>query len=796
MHGVMFLARHELLRRYRTIVGLTLFVAVSGAMVLAVFSGARQTATALDRFKQSSRAADVELLLPGVSDNELRAVRNLPGVVGVGSMNANAVTFPAIPALETVGSSVDRSMGTVVDRVRILSGRAANPDAADEITISETLAHSIHARIGDHLDALSYSPAQVEATLNGVADVGTLSGPGIKLKIVGIHRQLLDLGERGQAGGFVMLTPAFDRTYADQVGVYGVRLRLRLSDGESGEARTIAAAKKLFGPALFATQGMAVEIEGAHDAINLVAAALRALAATMTLACAVAFAVLLGREVRLAGPDQATLLALGVNRRERTMVGAAPALPIAVFGTVFAVAGAYLLSPRFPTGVARRADPSVGYRFDLPVVALGAVGLIVLVAALAVATSYRAARVRGVRRLPTAGRSERSVLLRLLRVGLSVPVANGTRMALDGGGGTDPIPVRSSLVSGAVGVAGFTAITVFLSTLGHLGATPRLYGWSFDFVVADAKSNTPCGRTETYGLATMTGISSLSEVCYQNIRIDGRPDVALAFTPLSGPLIEPTVLSGRAPIGASEVALGSATLKQLGKKLGETVTVESQDARRTYTVVGSAVFPALGQPQALDDGAIFTGDGLRPLFTINIFWRYIVGTVTAGTTPSDVGSRIASNTDLTGFAEPRPPVEVERLRDVRWFPLTLGTLVGVLALIAVTHTIVSSGRRRRREFAVFGVLGLTPRQIRSSISWQSVVIALVSVILGAPIGLVLGRQVWQITSRQLGVSDRVVLPVAAISFVVLSTVAVLLAVALRPAKRAAEAQLARSLRSE
>lgn len=75
MSGVTYLARREIIRRHRTIVALTLFIAGSGATVLSMLAGARQTATSLERFKHVSRAADVELLVSGPSDDQLRRRR-------------------------------------------------------------------------------------------------------------------------------------------------------------------------------------------------------------------------------------------------------------------------------------------------------------------------------------------------------------------------------------------------------------------------------------------------------------------------------------------------------------------------------------------------------------------------------------------------------------------------------------------------------------------------------------------------------------------------------------------------
>ena len=51
-------------------------------------------------------------------------------------------------------------------------------------------------------------------------------------------------------------------------------------------------------------------------------------------------------------------------------------------------------------------------------------------------------------------------------------------------------------------------------------------------------------------------------------------------------------------------------------------------------------------------------------------------------------------------------------------------------------------RRRRRDFAVLRSIGLTRRQVRSTISWQASTLTAVALGLGIPLGIVCGRMAW------------------------------------------------------
>ena len=61
MGAVALVALREMRRRWQGVVALTLLIGLVGAAVLAAGAGARRTGTALDRFRETSLAADIEL---------------------------------------------------------------------------------------------------------------------------------------------------------------------------------------------------------------------------------------------------------------------------------------------------------------------------------------------------------------------------------------------------------------------------------------------------------------------------------------------------------------------------------------------------------------------------------------------------------------------------------------------------------------------------------------------------------------------------------------------------------------
>ena len=127
-------------------------------------------------------------------------------------------------------------------------------------------------------------------------------------------------------------------------------------------------------------------------------------------------------------------------------------------------------------------------------------------------------------------------------------------------------------------------------------------------------------------------------------------------------------------------------------------------------------------------------------------------------------------------------------------PLLLGLALGLLALLTITHLLLTSVHRRRRDLAVLRALGFTGGQVRATVSWMAVTLA-VALAVGIPVGLLCGRQPWRVFAGQLGISDVTQTPV--LSFVLLAVAGLALAVAIAsraghlrqprpPGRRAAE----------
>jgi hypothetical protein len=397
----------------------------------------------------------------------------------------------------------------------------------------------------------------------------------------------------------------------------------------------------------------------------------------------------------------------------------------------------------------------------------------------------------------------------IARFGLRPPAAQGVRMATEPGRGASAVPVRSAMFGAAFGVVGLTALIVFASSLGQLASTPRLYGWTWDFKAPDLTFMSKCG-TDDFGLSAVSGVAADAAVCYQTgLPIDGRPTTGWGFTPLHGS-IDPEVVAGTVPRGSSEVALGAATLRALGKKIGDTVRVSGVKKVLEYRIVGQVVLPPLddGEIQPLAEGAAFSGSGFAPLVDATGATRYLIGTFDRGADRAAVLRRVDAISAFNappqqssffgeqGASRPTHPPEVTRLRAVNWFPPLLAALMAMLALVAVGHGIFTTTRRRRGELALLKTFGFERRQIRAALAWQVTTLAVIGLVVGIPLGALVGRVVWDAVASSLGIASVVVVPSLAVALVVPCVIGVMNALAFFPARSAARVWPAVALTGE
>jgi len=138
--------------------------------------------------------------------------------------------------------------------------------------------------------------------------------------------------------------------------------------------------------------------------------------------------------------------------------------------------------------------------------------------------------------------------------------------------------------------------------------------------------------------------------------------------------------------------------------------------------------------------------------------------------------------------------QANQVNQLLYFIYALLALAIVIGLLGIGNTLALSIFERTRELGVMRAVGMTRRQLRSTIRWESVIIALQGTVLGLAVGVFFG---WALVLAQKNQG----LSVFSVPFRTLLIVIILaglagVAAAILPSRRAAKLNVLRAITTE
>ncbi len=774
-------------RRLVTQVVLAATIALAGGAVLACVAGARRTATADDRFVAEAKMPDAAIDLEPIEglsiDAQIEAITNLPQVAGFAHV-ANYAVIPTATSEEyqIFFAPLDDGLGVDVMEPRYIEGRA--PKAADEISMDENRAELLGLELGDTVPAVSYTPADVETLY---ANEGRMDdppgGPPLELRLVGIERTPASIASDLDIASMTTASKAFSEQYGDEIGEFGEVLVVDLDDGDDAKTQFAREVQDMLGSPQ-AIEGGGEGTGSVGSTVGFAARSLAIVAAIMAIAGLVAiFAVML--RLSAAGQDEHEVLdAIGVGPSARRRASALEPGPGAVAGVFGAVVVAAAASPLFPFGLAGRAEPHPGFDLDPLVLVAGGVVLALAVVGLAVLASRLSARRRG-----AATRHPSALVRQLAGSGAPVAVVTGSGFVLERG--RSSIAARSAAVGVAFGSAGLVAVAVFAASQGALEHTPARWGQVWDAEISLAS-------LDQFPAADFVAVN---DVRATQLLINDRPVVVRSYASDGDPLM--MVVSEGRPAGPGEVILGGQTMSDLGVSIGDRVTLQGNLGETELEVVGQGVFSGIVDVPLIDEGAGVVAQtlaGITDPESDDSFGTWLAR-LAPGTDVADLAPPVATAEGWTEAAAvreltPVKPDEFDRLAEVRSLPWLLAALLGVLAIATMTSMLIVTVRRQRRDLAVLRAVGVAGGGVRRIVSVQALVVSAMGLIVGVPLGIVIGRVAWMSVARGLGVVVHTSVPVLWLLAIVVAVIVVDLVSSLLPARSAARLRPAETLRSE
>jgi ABC-type lipoprotein release transport system permease subunit len=800
-------ATADVRRRWRSLVVLGLLAGVTASLAISAFAGARRTDTALARLDHVTNAPDAIIFASQVLDLHPDWSR-LAARPEVAQFAVWDLFFCNINGQE--GGLLFASGGdgwlTRVDKPVVIQGRMFNPRADNEMVVNEQVAAQDHVHVGDVLHIQAYASDQPNA-------VGTPRGPMINLRVVGVVRT----AEEYLFVPGALVSPGVVEKYRHRAA-FAPNAVVRLTNGEAGMAALRRDVDSLVAPG--------IPVLDLHDTSRRVTTtlavesfALYMIALAVALAGGLLVAQVLSRSTSFVGDDVATLRSIGMTRRDIAAAATmSNSLAIAV-ALVVGLAGAVALSPLFPLGMGRGVDPDVGVHADWTALGAGVALIVVPMAAgtviLALAASSREAR-------HVAGQRS-AVAAWLARVG-PVPIGIGARMALERGPGARSMPVRPALLGAVIGVLGVVGALTINAAIHHALDHPELAGvtWGAS-VTPPAGAVTSSSVSGPFVAAVGRAAPGGSEAVVRRDLVDvdgvGVPTFSVQDEDASRSAVTLAVVSGHAPTAMDEAAIGPATAKLLGVRVGSWVVI---GRGQKVHLVGEALFPSdvhsefdegLWLTPAAFDSEVppplpsnpdevvavrFTGVGNQEQEAISAAEADVEGNPISTGPIGKLAARLGlPMSALNSDVEPvNVPPELTNLEDLSQLPIVLGVFLAVLGLAALSYVLVVSGRSRRAEFAIYKALGLDGKMSRHIVYFQASVIATIGLVIGVPLGIIVGRWGWSAVATRVPLVD---IPPLSILVVVLTIPIVLAAsnaIAIWPAIRVARAQPAEALRSE
>ena len=142
------------------------------------------------------------------------------------------------------------------------------------------------------------------------------------------------------------------------------------------------------------------------------------------------------------------------------------------------------------------------------------------------------------------------------------------------------------------------------------------------------------------------------------------------------------------------------------------------------------------------------------------------------------------------------PAEIVNYRTMRSTPALLGAALAASAVVALGLTLLSSVRRRRRDLALLKTLGFRRRQLAATVAWQASIAVAIGVGVGVPLGIVIGRELWNRFATALHVVPQPTVPSLTIALIAVGALVLANLVAAIPGLQAARTQTAVLLHSE
>jgi putative ABC transport system permease protein len=796
MDAVRLRARTLLRHHVGASIWLVVLAGLAAGLALGAWAAARRGGGAFDRFVRYADQADLSIYacaaaVPGktapcTAEDEAADLRALPEVDRVG----RGTTVPVLYELPD-GSTIEGGIDVAIDleyagtqgTPLVVDGRMPSPEGIYEMILPEgtDAGYPVGTEIWltPAVSEIGEPFVLQEELRHAVTVVGKVRVPSSLNARVGELRREPETP---------VLGPAWWREYGDKVATWGTSIQVSAAPGVSADELRTAVVAAVGDRVLGIEPAVDVSAVPAREAISYETAAIRAFAVAVALAALVFVGQALARQGWREAADQGSLQAIGASRAQLVGAAALRAAPVALGAAVLAAVVATASSWWTPVGLAARAEIDPGLSVDVSALAIGSAATFVVVLICLVvpaAVSIRRPRA-GRRRLAGFGRHA-------AEVGLPPTALAGASLLLPAGR-RNGLPLRAAMVGAVLAVAVGVGAAVLVGSLDELLAEPRAYGLTWDAEVANIDAT---NRDEVARAVQAEPLAAAAVARGSTRASTGGIDVKVSsYEPLKGDARPPwaVIVEGREAMRPGEVVVGVSIARRLGVGVGDVI-----DVRWVDTKIPPAQLSVVGRT-VVHGSEHEAGDVLLVVPSM-------VEDASDDTHEDALLVRLAPGADVDALSaaleryhvEVDAPIRQYGVRNVQrleHLPWLLAGVVAVLAAAALLHGLAVVSRRHRGQLAVLRALGFTRGQVRRTVLWAATMLGVVAVVLGVPIGVIVGRWAWRWVADSIGVVSGAAAPLAWATVIAVLVLVAVNVLALVPSWSAARERPASALRAE
>jgi len=347
-------------------------------------------------------------------------------------------------------------------------------------------------------------------------------------------------------------------------------------------------------------------------------------------------------------------------------------------------------------------------------------------------------------------------------------------------------PKRTSATAAAlmVGVALVGAITILASSTKASIDSALDEAFTGDLVVDSGSFGTGGLPPELAAdIAARPEVEAAAGVRTTAAEVDGTSTTLIGIDPASAEAVFDlgVVDGGLDDLGATGLAVHEDVAEANGWRVGDTVPVTfAETGAQTFTVAATYSDRDLLGDHVIGHDAFEANvaDQLDLRIFVQLDPSADVAAATAAVERVAAAHPVAEVEDATAYKESQA-AQVDQMLTLIYALLGLAV---VIALLGIANTLALSIFERTRELGLLRAVGMTRRQLRSTVRWEAVVIALMGTTLGLVVGTTFG---WAIVQALASEGLRTfTIPVAQMAVVVLIGALAGVAAAILPARRA------------